>query len=98
MHHTTNKKAKAAGTGKDAKTAPGVTAQFKDMVLQALGESGGVEYLKEQARENPRAFFSLMGKIIPLQVSGPDGGPITITTPPAPLDVMRELAKRRENA
>jgi hypothetical protein len=55
-----------------------VTAVVKDMVVQALDQAGGVEYLVAQANDNPAAFLTLVGKVIPLQVhsSGPDGGPI----------------------
>jgi hypothetical protein len=34
----------------------------KDMVLAALNEVGGVEYLKRQAEKNPVAFMALLGK------------------------------------
>jgi hypothetical protein len=53
-----------------------LTGQLKDMILQALDGAGGVNYLKTQANENPSAFLTLVGKVLPLQVSGEDGGPI----------------------
>ena len=46
------------------------TNQLKDMILQALDESGGVQYLKRQAEENPNAFMGLVGKTLPLTVKG----------------------------
>jgi hypothetical protein len=46
------------------------------MIEQALTNAGGVEYLERQAIANPAAFLSLVGKILPLQVTGKDGGPI----------------------
>lgn len=51
-----------------------VTGQLKDMVLEALDEAGGVEYLKTQATQNPTAFLTLVGKVLPLQLSGGDQG------------------------
>jgi hypothetical protein len=39
------------------------------MILTALSELGGVEYLKQQARDNPVAFLSLLGKIVPREVA-----------------------------
>jgi len=54
------------------------TAALKDMILQALEDSGGVEYLKKTALENPTAFLTLVGKVIPLQVTGENGGPLTV--------------------
>ena len=47
-----------------------VTRAIKDMVGQALDRAGGVDYLIAQAEENPTAFLTLVGKVIPLQVAG----------------------------
>ena len=55
------------------------TRQLKDMVLQALDESGGVEYLKKRAIDNPAAFMTLVGKVLPLQVTGENGGPVVVS-------------------
>jgi hypothetical protein len=52
------------------------TRQLKDMVLQALDDAGGVEYLKQTAIDNPAAFLTLVGKVLPLQVTGEGGGPV----------------------
>jgi len=66
-------------TGGRQKGSPNkLTAQLKDMVLQALDESGGVEYLKQTAIEHPTAFLTLVGKILPLQVTGENGGPLEL--------------------
>lgn len=48
---------------------------LREMILQALNEQegGGVAYLKIQAVQNPVAFMSLLGKVLPMQVEGPDG-------------------------
>jgi hypothetical protein len=64
------------------------TAAVKDMVLQALNNKGGVEYLERQAEANPTAFLTLVGKVIPLQVSG---------DPDAPLITAIELRGIRAN-
>lgn len=52
------------------------TAALKDMILQALSDSGGVDYLKQVASANPGVFCQLVGKVLPLQVSGPSGEPL----------------------
>ena len=52
------------------------TKELKDMVLQALDESGGVEYLKQTAVDNPSAFLTLVGKVLPLTLSGDAENPI----------------------
>ncbi len=46
------------------------------MVLKALSRVGGVRYLMKQAELNPVAFMTLVGKVLPLQVTGAGGGPI----------------------
>ena len=53
------------------------TAQLKDMILSALDQSGGVDYLVERANDSKTAaaFLSLIGKVLPstIQGAGPDG-------------------------
>ena len=46
-----------------------VPGELKAMILEALGEAGGVQYLVKQAkRRNPAPFMALLGKVLPLQV------------------------------
>lgn len=58
------------------------TALLKDAILKAAEDAGGaagmVGYLTIQASENPAAFMTLLGKVLPMQVAGDDGGPIQI--------------------
>ncbi|SEJ99935.1 hypothetical protein SAMN03159494_04250 [Achromobacter sp. NFACC18-2] len=46
------------------------------MILEALDRKGGADYLVTQAEENPKAFLSLLGRVLPLQVTGDGGGPV----------------------
>ncbi len=63
-----------------AKNVPNkLTTELKDMILQALDGAGGVSYLKRQADENPSAFLTLLGKVIPLQVKADTTGTYTVT-------------------
>jgi hypothetical protein len=51
------------------------TAAIKDMILAALHESGGVEYLVRRAND-PRtaaAFLGLVGKVLPMQIANAEG-------------------------
>lgn len=52
------------------------TAEVKEMILKALSNKGGIKYLERQADENPTAFMTLVGKVLPMQVTGQDGGPV----------------------
>lgn len=59
------------------------TALLKDAILRAAAEAGGgdmVEYLTVQARTNPGPFMALLGKVLPMQVTGADDGPIRTVT------------------
>lgn len=57
-----------------------MSGQIKDMVMTALGNVGGVAYLERQADENPQAFMTLVGKVIPLQVGGDPENPLKSVT------------------
>lgn len=48
------------------------------MVLTALSDVGGAAYLARQAEENPGPFMTLVGKVLPLQLTGEGGGAIQI--------------------
>lgn len=48
------------------------TGQLKEMILQALHNKGGVEYLEAQAEDNPVAFMGLVGKVLPMTVANAD--------------------------
>jgi hypothetical protein len=67
-------------TGGRVKGTPNkLTSDLKAMILQALDGAGGVDYLQNQAAENPTAFMTLVGKVLPLQVQGDKDAPIQIT-------------------
>ena len=53
-----------------------LTSELRSMIVTALGNVGGVQYLELQAKQNPAAFLALLGKVLPREVSGPDGAPI----------------------
>jgi hypothetical protein len=55
-----------------------VTKQLKEMVLGALDQAGGEAYLLTQARDNPGPFMTLLGKILPTQLTGKDGEAIKL--------------------
>lgn len=56
-----------------------VPAALKEMILQALELEGGVEYIREQARNEPVAFMSMLGRVLPLTVNGTMDGKLTVT-------------------
>lgn len=62
--------------GRKAGTPNKVSAELKNMILTALDDAGGVEYLQTVAVSHPAAFLSLVGKVLPLQLSGDSENPI----------------------
>jgi hypothetical protein len=56
------------------------TTLLKEAILEAATQAGGkaglVGYLFTQATTNPNAFMPLLGKVLPMQVTGEDGGAI----------------------
>lgn len=59
-----------AGPGRPKGLQNKMTGVLKDMIMTALTREGGVRYLRRQAKKNPTAFLTLVGKVLPLQVSG----------------------------
>ena len=57
-----------AGKGRKLGVPNRLTRDIRTMVETALHEMGGEDYLIQQARQNPVAFLSLVGKLIPTHV------------------------------
>jgi hypothetical protein len=75
----------AAGMGRPKGALNKTTALLKDAILKAaeragnkVGDDGMVSYLEVQATENPGPFMSLLGKVLPMQITGEDGKDIII--------------------
>lgn len=66
------------GRGRPKGSKNKIGKALKEMILEALDEAGGVEYLVQQAEESPSSFLSLVGKVLPLQLTGEDGAAIQI--------------------
>lgn len=54
------------------------SGDLKTMILTALHKAGGASYLRRQAEKNPAAFMTLVGKVLPLQVTGAGGEALQI--------------------
>ena len=51
-------------------------AMIREMIVEALAQVGGVDYLAQTAASHPAAFLSLVGKVMPVQLEGEGGGPV----------------------
>ena len=66
-------------SGGRAKGTPNkFNADVKAMVLTALNNAGGADYLTERALDCPTAFLALVGRVLPMQVTGANGSPIAV--------------------
>ena len=54
--------------GRKKGTPNKVPLAVKDMVMTALKNLGGVEYLEGLAKDEPRAFAVLVGRLLPSEV------------------------------
>lgn len=66
----------AKGRGRPKGSPNKIGADVKAMILEALGEAGGAQYLLKQAQTNPNAFLTLVGKVLPMTVQGDPENPL----------------------
>lgn len=81
------------GPGRPKGSVNKTTALIKDAIIKAAenagGEGGMVQYLTDQAKENPGPFMALLGKVLPTQI---DADITTHTVSHTPMTV-EEWAK-----
>jgi hypothetical protein len=81
MSDTQFKKGEKPGPGRPPGAQNKLTKTLKEAILQAAedvgydgeGDEGLVGYLKKVAKEDVKAFSSLLGKVLPMTVANPDG-------------------------
>lgn len=79
-----------AGKGRPKGVLNKVTGDVKAMILGALNDAGGQEYLAIQAVANPGAFMSLIGKVLPKEINAEVRGAIEHVL----ADRMKEARER----
>ena len=78
----------AAGKGRPKGSRNKTTKLLKDAILKAAddvgedtsGKDGLVGYCRFLAKAEPKAFATLMGKVLPTQLTGEGVGPVQIKT------------------
>lgn len=89
-------------TANPAGRTPGVpnkvTADIKQMVVEALKEAGGVNYLLTQAYLNPTAFMGLVGKVLPTQIIGDPDRPIHVEVKHKEMLDFESIRAQRQQA
>ena len=67
---------RTSGQGRKPGVPNKLGRDIKEMVVGALCAVGGTDYLARQAEQNPVAFMGLVGRVLPLQLTGENGAPI----------------------
>lgn len=70
---------KRPGAGRKAGVPNKINGDVKEMILGALQDAGGKDYLLQQAMANPTAFMALIGKVVPKDVKLEADGKMTFT-------------------
>lgn len=74
------KQAGNRGQGRKRGVPNKLTADVKSMILGALNKAGGEGYLLQQSKDNPVAFMTLVGKVLPMTVAGDAENPLNVVT------------------
>lgn len=69
---------KRIGAGRPAGSRNKITKDVRAAIETAFAMVGGEQYLATVAKDNPAVFCSLLGKIVPREITGPEGGPLTV--------------------
>lgn len=67
------------GAGRRKGTRNKITRDIKEAILQSFEALGGQYWLENLARRKPAVYAQLVGKTLPLQLTGKDGAPISVT-------------------
>lgn len=93
-----------AGKGRPKGSPNKTTTALKEAILKAAekvghdgqGKGGLQGYLQRVAEQDVKAFAGLLGKVLPLQVTGEGGGPVqmraTVDVADLSVDQLRALA------
>ena len=64
------------GAGRKKGVPNKLTTDLKQAILGAFNTAGGQSYLARVAVEDPRTFCTLLGKVLPTQVTGDPENPV----------------------
>jgi hypothetical protein len=92
MDDTTLKSRRPKTGGRKKGTPNKTTAAVKEAILHAFDEVGGASYLASIARDDPRTFCTLLGRILPSETGATVNSTITIE------EFVANKAREREEA
>ena len=71
-----------------------MTKQLREMILGALDDAGGQEYLARMATEQPVAFMALLGRVLPTTLAGDKGNPLQTVSR---IELVTVAPRQRDN-
>lgn len=91
-----------AGKGRKKGVQNKTTKAVKEMILAALDKLGGEKYLITQGKENPVAFMSLLGRIVPSEIRV-DTRPLfefvnALPEKPVVLEIEEDISRTNEES
>jgi hypothetical protein len=75
---STGKGGARPGAGRPKGSIDKGNAMIRELIVKALNDLGGVKYLKTTAKTHPAAFLALLGKVMPVQLTGEGGKPVQV--------------------
>ena len=69
---------KQPGAGRKPGVPNKITTDLKELIIGALSDVGGRQYFAARAIDTPASFMTLLGKVLPLQLTGEGGAPIAV--------------------
>jgi len=81
--------------GREKGTPNKATSALKEMILGALSDAGGQQYLVRVAAEQPAAFLTLLGKVLPTTIAGDRSAPLQAVSR---IDVVLVKPQPRDGA
>lgn len=93
MTDTKLKKGRKKTGGRKKGTPNKVTSSVKEAIMKAFDELGGEKYLVEVAKQDHRTFCSLLGRVLPKEISASIDTDLSLMTNE---ELEAELAKLRD--
>ncbi len=87
-------KTKTSGQGRPKGVPNKLNTDIRAMILGALDAAGGVEYLTRQADENPSAFMSLVGRVLPTKIEADVAVRSYVMRAPLPIESAEEWLRQ----
>lgn len=70
---------KRKGSGRPPGRQNKLTVNVKKAIYEAFEMAGGAEYLLKVAKEDPKTFCTLLGKVLPTEVANADDKALVIS-------------------